>query len=272
MADDTLLTDICGGFGHLAVSTWAPEIQWIIVSHAVEGSDKVGIGCLAAVNKTWQFIVESLTFRRIRVSLESQDQDGAHHFLSILTPARLAHLKELIVEVAWPFYLSAQPGRRFSAPAAVYRMNGTIVFLSRFITDLRRATTDSTPSGLNLVLKAIKPAFVIPNYNISNRMLYYRPRTPAEIQSSWLSSQMQKISPASNFRWSNKSTINIQALCVTLPIVTGLTFPPDFFHPLAIPTFLSRFPNLTIIELKPMCKMADPEGWYTSQSCPCFPS
>lgn len=244
----------------------------MIVSQAIKGSDKVGIGCLAAVNKTWQFMVESVTFRRISVSLQSQGQDGANHFLSILTPARLAHLKELVIEAVWPFYLSAQAGRRFSGAVAVDQINYTILCLCRFISDLRLATTDSTPSGLNFILKAIKPDFVTPNYNISNRMLSFRPIAPAVVQSSWLPSHMQKLTPSRRNRWAQYTEIYLRGFSSTLPIVTGLTFPPDFFHPLTIQYFLSRFPNLTTIELKPMCKMVEPEGWYTGQSCPFSPS
>lgn len=265
MADDPNLTDICGGFGNLAISRLATEIQWIIVKQAVKCSDKAGVGSLAVVNKTWQSMVESLTFRRIKISLAARDSDGPSHFISILTPARAIHLKELVVEVHWPFYLGAQAGARFSYPVAIDRMGSTIWALRDLIKDLQDATISSTTTGLSIILQAIKPPFVPPRGGATARVLSRRRIKPAEIDSSWQHTKMQKLSAARIRHWADCNRSLLQQLCPTLPIVTSLTFPPDFFHPYVLPVFLSKFPNLTNIELKPMCKMSDPEGWYTSQ-------
>lgn len=265
MADDPNLNYIYGGSGHLAVSTLAPEIQWLIVKQAVECSDKVGIGCLAAVNKTWQIMVESLTFRRIKISLQARDSDGPIHFISVLTPARAIHLKELVIEVHWPFYLGAQDGARFSGLVAIDRMDNIILALSHLVDDLQKATIISTTTGLKLILQAIKPPFVPPRGGATARVLSTRRRKPAEIDSSWQQTKVQKLSATRIRYWADGTRSILRQFCSRLPIVTSLTFPPDFFHPYALPVFVSRFPNLTNMELKPMCKMSDPEGWYTSQ-------
>lgn len=237
----------------------------MVVTQAVKCSDKVGIGCLAVVNKTWQSMVESLTFRRIKISLAAQDSDGPDHFISILTPARAFHLKELVIEVHWPFYLGAQAGTPFSGTFAVKSMEKTISALISLFKHLRKVTISSPTGGLSLVLQAIKPPFVPPHGGATARVLMRRRVKPAEIDSSWQHTKMQKLSVRSTRIWALRTKLLLQLSNSDLPNVTSLTFPPDFFHPYCLPVFLSRFPNLTNIELKPMCKMSDPEGWCTRQ-------
>lgn len=237
----------------------------MIVKQAVQCSDKVGVGCLAVVNKTWQSMVESLTFDCIKISLESQLSDGPNHFLSILTAARTYHLKALVIKVEWPFFLGAQDGTRFSGSVAIDHMSSTIRALSQFFDKLQRATINLTRNDFSLVLQAIKPSFVPPRRAVSERKLANRRFKPAAIESSWQHTKVQRLSARSRRLWAEASLAYIRSSGWSLPIVTRLDFPPDFFHPSVLPVFLSKFPNLGELELNPMCKMGDPEGWHTGQ-------
>lgn len=226
------------------------------------------LGNLAAVNKTWQTFVEAETFRNIHVSLEATDETGAGHLIAILTSARLKHLKELTIDIEWPFFLRAQAAKRFSGSVAVKKMHSTTLALSGFIRGLHGIHVDPTARGLNLVIHTIGPAFVDPlDPNISDRSLVRRRERSAEIRSRWLDDEMSTLSPFQRRTWVSGTASRLLNNSPTVSIVTGLAFSPDFFAPSTMQILLSRFPNVASLRLDPMCGFGDPQGWRSGQSC-----
>lgn len=243
-----------------------PEIQQLIIDQVILAANSVANAAgLATVNSSWQILVEAMTFRHISIDLEAQGENGADHTITILTPTRVRYLKELNIRIEWPFYLSAQTGRRFSSAQGSEKMKMTIKKLALFLNTLGTIATSSTAHGLHLSLQPVKPPLVMPSYNITDRGLWRRRRKGPEIHNMWSSSGMLKLSSRQRESLPNVSVTLLQNFCARLPMVTGLTFPPDFFPPEAVPALLDRFPNIRSINLSLMSTMGDTDSWRTSK-------
>ncbi|KAJ4416299.1 hypothetical protein N0V82_006829 [Gnomoniopsis sp. IMI 355080] len=265
MADNAEHNAMLNNLGRLGLHSLAYEIQAMIAMQAIlSASNSTERAILATVNKTWQTFVEAETFRNIHVVLEATDQTGAFNLIGMLTPARLTHLKELAIDIEWPFFIRAQTVRRFSGSVAVRKMNDTILILCNFFRGLHGADVDPTARGLNIMLQPIEPAFVRPvEHNLSSRALFRRQFTHADISSWWSTTDMLKLSPFQQTSWVSGTAGHLLGISPTLSIVTGLAFPPDFFPPSTMKLLLNRFPNLRSVKLSPMCGLGNPGGWRT---------
>lgn len=233
------------------------------ISSASNGAE---MGCFAAINKSWQILIEAETFRNIHVALLAKDQSGVNYLLPMLTPARLAHLEELTIDIEWPFFVSAQKKRRFSAADAVSQMFGTVLYLAFFLRRLGRVDRAPTARGLNIVLQTIRPARVAPTGSASQRIMERRRRLPAEISSWWSDADLLKLAPLQRRKWVRSTDAALFNECPAVHAVTGLAFPPDFFPPSTMQLLLGRFPNLRAMRLDPLCELRNPEGWRAGQS------
>ncbi|KAJ4386495.1 hypothetical protein N0V93_009392 [Gnomoniopsis smithogilvyi] len=226
-------------------------------------SNGVEMACLAAINKFWQTVVEAETFRTIHVALQANDQTGTDYLISILTPARLVHLKELTIDIEWPFFASAQIYRRFSRALAVRHMLSTLHALALFIQALDHVPKDPLARGLSILLRPTRPALVTPRGNPSYRVLAMRRGGGPRIRSCWFDNDMLTLTPFQKGNWARAMQTRLLHECPTVSIVTGLAFPPDFFPRDTVEILLSRFPNLRSIKLDLMCEMDEPRGWRT---------
>lgn len=242
----------------------------MILTEVIQSSNsRAEIAGLATVSKTWQILVEAKTFRNIRVVLEATNRTGANYLISILSHDRLEHLKELTIEIDWPYFLSAQASRAFSGYQATSKLLGSIYALVALLRCLEvngvAGATGSTSQNLAIALQPMRPTHVaLPN--ASGRVQGARQHRGPEVESMWAKTDMdRKLSD----RQRQKLMVEMMNLfnhrCPIVPMVTSVAFPPDFFTPIAAAAFLSKFPNLASINLKPMSMMSNPDAWRTGK-------
>lgn len=149
-------------------------------------------------------------------------------------------------------------------------MTATIKKLAEFLAAFNTVATGSAAHGLNIALQPVKAAIVDPSYPIRPGAKDRRSVRPPVIPTMWSANEMLALSRYQRNKLPEITAAHFIALCPILSMVTGLAFPPDFFAPPEpqgpMSAFLTRFPNLTVINLTMMGKMDNPDSWRTGKS------
>lgn len=257
------------GFAYF--SALPAEVRLFVQKEAVAAAGGgASMGNLAAVNKEWQLLVETNTFKEVTVKLSDGGVDGPGYLLTILNPGRLAKLQCLVIKAEWPFYEGATPKRNFSMSDAVHRHFKVYKDLGRVLKQLGELMDSAeTKPGLMIRLVAIKPPMVAcPSGGARLNSRRMRPDATPALPSLWAEDKVHALSNRLQGQLSFKSFINWQYEVIlqspTMSAVTGFAFPPDMFAPKVLKAFLKRFPNLTLIQLEPMCLMSEPRTWRSA--------